>query len=134
MLQVHMSILRRRGVRCISREGNNADAKDGLHLLGRVLHFEMLITRLVAERKIGTKYPDLTTNTVRNFSMRRMLFAAVALGGLTALTTLDASAAPSSAAGVHVAPSRPLVTNVDYDWHHRHYHHRHWDHDHWRYW
>jgi hypothetical protein len=68
-----------------------------------------------------------------DFWMRRLLLAAVALGGLIALTTGGASAAPS-AAGVHVAPSQPLVTNVDYYYHHRHWHHRHWEHNHWRYW
>jgi len=65
--------------------------------------------------------------------MRRMLLAAVALGGLTAVTTAAASAAPS-AAGLHVAPPELAMTQVDYYWHHHHYHHRHWDHDHWRYW
>jgi hypothetical protein len=62
--------------------------------------------------------------------MRRLLLAAVALGGLTALTAPGASAAPS-AAGVHVTPSQPLVTTVQW---HRHWHHRRWEHHHWRYW
>jgi len=66
------------------------------------------------------------------FSMRRILLAAVALGGLTALAGTGAIAAPS-AAGVHVVPSRVLVTNVDYYYNHHHFHHRHWEHDHWRY-
>jgi len=65
--------------------------------------------------------------------MRKLLLAAAAIGGLTALTSVGAVAAPS-AAGLHVVPSEPLVTNVDY-WHgHHHWHHRHWDHGHWRYW
>ena len=65
--------------------------------------------------------------------MRRILLAAVALGGLTALATVDASAAPSATV-VHVVPSQPLVTHVDY-YHDRHrWHHRHWEHNHWRYW
>ncbi len=65
--------------------------------------------------------------------MRKILLAAVALGGLTAMTSVGASAAPS-AAGVHVTPSHPLVTHVQYYWHHRHWHHRRWEHHHWRYW
>jgi hypothetical protein len=65
--------------------------------------------------------------------MHRLLLAAAAIGGLTALTAFGAVAAPS-AAGVHVTPSQPLVTHVDY-WHGRHrWHHRHWEHNHWRYW
>ena len=65
--------------------------------------------------------------------MRKILLAAVALGGLTALAASSASAAPS-AAGVHVVQSQPPVTNVDYYWHHHHWHHRHWEHNQWRYW
>jgi hypothetical protein len=72
------------------------------------------------------------------FSMRRILLAAVALGGLTALTAGGASAAPSVAGvhaeGISVAPAQPLVTHVDYYWHRRHWHHRHWEHHRWRYW
>jgi hypothetical protein len=64
-------------------------------------------------------------------SMRKILLAAIALGGLTALAASGASAAPS-AAGVHVV--QPPVTDVDYYWHHQHYHHRHWEHHQWRYW
>jgi DNA-binding transcriptional regulator YdaS (Cro superfamily) len=62
--------------------------------------------------------------------MRRLLLAAMVLGGLTALTASGALAAPS-AAGLHVTP-QPLITDVD--WHHHHWHHRHWEHHHWRYW
>ncbi len=65
--------------------------------------------------------------------MHRILLTTAALGGFLALTTFGASAAPS-AVGVHMVPSQPLVTHVDYYWHHRHWHHRHWEHDHWRYW
>jgi hypothetical protein len=72
-------------------------------------------------------------NSRETFWMRRILLAMAALGGLTALTAANASAAPS-AAGLHVTPSQPLVTHVDYYYHHHHWHHRHWDHGHWRYW
>ncbi|WP_428535657.1 hypothetical protein [Rhodopila sp.] len=65
--------------------------------------------------------------------MRRMLLAAVALGGLTALTAAGASAAPT-VTEIHLASSHPAVTQVDYYWNHHHYHHRHWEHNHWRYW
>lgn len=65
--------------------------------------------------------------------MRKLLLAATVLGGLTALGTMGASAAPS-AAGVYVAPSQVLVTNVDYYYNHRHWHHRHYSHGHWHYW
>ena len=64
--------------------------------------------------------------------MRKILLAAVALGGLTALAASGASAAPS-AAGVHRVQPQPPVTSVDYYWHHQHYHHRHWEHHQWRY-
>jgi hypothetical protein len=65
--------------------------------------------------------------------MHKLLLTAAALGGLTALTSFGASAAPS-AAGIHVAPSQPLVTHVEYYYNHHHYQHRHWEHHHWRYW
>jgi len=65
--------------------------------------------------------------------MRRLLLAAVALGGLTALTAGGASAAPS-ASGLHVAPAQPLVTRIDYYVNHHHWQHRRMDHGHWRYW
>jgi hypothetical protein len=65
--------------------------------------------------------------------MHKLLLAAVAIGGLTALTTAGAVAAPSMA-GLHVAPQEALVTDVDY-WHgHHHWHHRHWARGHWHYW
>jgi hypothetical protein len=47
--------------------------------------------------------------------------------------TVGASAAPS-AAGIHLAPSQPLVTQADYWNHHHRWHHRHWNHGHWHYW
>jgi hypothetical protein len=62
----------------------------------------------------------------------RKIFLAVALGGLTALAASGASAAPS-AAGLRAMQPQPLVTNVDYYWHHQHYHHRHYEHHQWRY-
>jgi hypothetical protein len=65
--------------------------------------------------------------------MKRLLLAAVALGGLTALTHSAAMAAPVTA-GIHIAPAQPAVTQVDYYWHHRHWHHRRWWHHHWHYW
>jgi len=65
--------------------------------------------------------------------MRKFLLAAVALGGLSALTATAASAAPLGT-GVHVTPSQPMVTDVQYWWRHHHYHHRHWRHGGWRYW
>jgi hypothetical protein len=64
--------------------------------------------------------------------MHKFLLTVATLGGLAALTATGASAAPS-AAGLHVDPTQPLVTNVDYYYHHHHYHHRHWEHNHWRY-
>jgi hypothetical protein len=78
----------------------------------------------------GANYPGRQKEIL---SMRRILLAAVALGGLTALTAGGALAAPS-AAGLHVAPSQPLVTQADYYYHRRHWHHRRYDHGHWRYW
>jgi hypothetical protein len=66
--------------------------------------------------------------------MKKLLLAAVALGGLTALTATAATAAPL-ATGVHAAPAQqPGITQVDYYWHHRHWHHRRWEHHRWRYW
>jgi len=61
--------------------------------------------------------------------MSRLLFAAAALGGLFALTTVEASAAPS-AAGLHPAPAQAMVTPVDYYYNHHHWHHRRWEHEH----
>ena len=65
--------------------------------------------------------------------MKKLLLAAVALGGLTALIAPAATASPA-AAGVHVAPSHSGVTQINYYWHRRHWHHRRWEHHRWRYW
>jgi hypothetical protein len=64
--------------------------------------------------------------------MKRIALALVALGGLTALTVSGAIAAPSGAS-VHFTRPQPMVTEVDYYWHHHHWHHHHWEHHHWRY-
>jgi hypothetical protein len=64
--------------------------------------------------------------------MRKLLLAAVAVGGLLGLTGLNASAAPSGA-GLHIATDQGPVTRVQYYYNHHHYHHRHWYHDHWHY-
>jgi hypothetical protein len=65
--------------------------------------------------------------------MRKLLLAAVALGGFTALAASGAVAAPR-AEHVRIAPERPMVTHVDYYHNHHQYHHRHYGHGHWRYW
>lgn len=72
---------------------------------------------------------------MRGSSMRRMLVAAAAIGGLTAF---GAVAAPS-VVGVHAAPAQRYVTpahvtRVDYNWHHHNWHHRRWERRRWRYW
>jgi hypothetical protein len=67
-----------------------------------------------------------------NTTMRKLLLAAVALGGLSALTAGVATAAPS-VAGIRAAPVGQLTTNVDYYYGHRHWHHRRWEHRRWRY-
>jgi hypothetical protein len=64
--------------------------------------------------------------------MRRMLFTLAALGVVTALTSFGALAAPL-AGRLQVAPSHPLLTDVDFYWHHNRYHHRHWAHGHYNY-
>lgn len=67
--------------------------------------------------------------------MRKTLFVTAALMGMFALATSHASAAPSvGLANVTVAPAHGVLTNVDYQWRHRHWHHRRWEHGHWRYW
>jgi hypothetical protein len=68
-----------------------------------------------------------------DLSMRKLLLAAVAFGGLTALAASGAVAAPF-AADVHRAQTQPMVTHVDYYHNHHHYHHRHYQHGHWHYW
>ena len=67
--------------------------------------------------------------------MRRLLLAAVALGGLAAFTGFGAQAAPSAGlAGIHAALPSRAVTQANWYWNHRYWHHRHWHHDHWRFW
>ena len=44
-----------------------------------------------------------------------------------------ANAAPL-AAGIHAAPTQPVVTQVDYYWHRHYWRHRHWYRHHWHYW
>jgi hypothetical protein len=67
--------------------------------------------------------------------MHKTLLAAVALTGLLALTSQQASAAPSIDLGrVQAVPTHGIVTNVDYEWHHHHWHHRRWHDGHWHYW
>ena len=65
--------------------------------------------------------------------MRKVLLAAVALGGLLGMTSVTTVFAAPVATGLHVVPTAQ-VTQVDYYYNHRHWHHRHWDHGHWRYW
>ena len=66
------------------------------------------------------------------FTMKKLLLTTVTFGSLTALTSVGASAA-SSAAGLYVAPSQQMITDVDYNWNHsHHYHHRHYEHSHYR--
>jgi hypothetical protein len=65
--------------------------------------------------------------------MRRIVFAVTVLGGLTTLAAAGASAAPS-AAGLHAAPSNPLIIHVEDRYNHHHWHHRRWSHGHWHYW
>ena len=66
--------------------------------------------------------------------MKKLLLAAAAVGGLTALSAFGAAAAPVvGAAGQVVAPAQHVV-QADYYWHHRHWHHRHFEHGGYRYW
>jgi hypothetical protein len=65
--------------------------------------------------------------------MRKLLLAAVALGGFTALAASGAVAAPHDDRN-HMSPERPTVTHVDYNHNHHQYHHRQYSHGHWRYW
>ena len=61
--------------------------------------------------------------------MHKLLLAVAAIGGLTALTSIGATAA-----GHYVAPSQHMITDVNYNWDHRHhyYHHRHYEHSRYR--
>jgi hypothetical protein len=65
--------------------------------------------------------------------MRKLLLAAVALTGFTALAASGANAQPRDE-HVRMAPERPMVTKADYYHNHQRYHHRHYEHGHWRYW
>ena len=67
--------------------------------------------------------------------MRKALFATAMLMGVVTLAASNASAAPSNGlVNLASTPAHGMLTNVDYDWHHRHWHHRRWEHGHWRYW
>lgn len=59
--------------------------------------------------------------------MRKMLLLAAAIGGLSALATTGANAAPAVDVPHAVAGYQSLVTHVDYYYNHHHYHHRRWD-------
>ena len=65
--------------------------------------------------------------------MRKILLAAAALGGLTAVAGFNAVAAPS-APRPQVAQSRTEATQVDYYWHNHHYKHRRFADGRWHYW
>jgi hypothetical protein len=66
--------------------------------------------------------------------VRRILLAAAAIGGLTALTAFGAAAAPVAGVATQVAPAPQHIVQADWYWHHRHWRHRRWEHHHWRYW
>lgn len=66
--------------------------------------------------------------------MKKLLLAAAAVCGLTALSAFGAVAAPVvGAAGPGVAPAQHVV-QADYYWHGHHWHHRHYEHGNYRYW
>ncbi|MGA3397790.1 MAG: hypothetical protein ABSC95_01120 [Acetobacteraceae bacterium] len=66
--------------------------------------------------------------------MRKLLLSAVAIGGLTALSSFGATAAPVvGAAGQYAVPQQHVVL-ADWYWHHHHWHHRRWWHGGWHYW
>jgi hypothetical protein len=72
---------------------------------------------------------------IKEINNASVLLAVIAMTGFSALTALNASAAPSaSLVGVTAMPASGMVTKVDYYWNHHHYHHRRMDHGHWRYW
>jgi hypothetical protein len=91
--------------------------------------------RINLDRDVAaSKFTCISDNVLKGRpSMRKLLFAAVAFGGLTALAATGASAAPS-AAGVRLAPSHPVATHVDYYHNRHHWHHRRREHNRWRYW
>jgi hypothetical protein len=66
--------------------------------------------------------------------VRRVLLAAAAIGGLTALTAFGATAAPvAGAAGQYVASPHHMV-QADWYVNHHHWSHRRFDHGRWHYW
>ena len=83
--------------------------------------------------------------------MRKLLLAAVALGGFSALAASGAVAAPRDQYD-HRAPERPMMAQTEqrpmmprhderprlaqaeYYHNHHHYHHRHYEHGRWHYW
>jgi len=64
--------------------------------------------------------------------MRKFFLITAALGGLCALGSVGAQAAPFDS-GLKVAPTHASATPVDYNWHHHQWHHRRWEHHHWHY-
>ena len=73
--------------------------------------------------------------------MRRLLLAAVMTGGLTAMATHGASAAPVVGATVQFAAPPPHVVLADWYWRyhgwywrHHYWHHRRWWNGRWHYW
>ena len=66
--------------------------------------------------------------------MRRLLFATVALGGFTALSTLGAAAAPNAGVVAWHSAAPASVVQADWYWNHHHWHHRRWSHHGWHYW
>jgi hypothetical protein len=70
----------------------------------------------------------------RNPTVRKLLLSAVAIGGLTALCSAGATAAPVvGAAGLYAAPQQHIV-QADWYWRRHHWHHRRWFHGRWHYW
>ncbi|HEY3846427.1 MAG TPA: hypothetical protein VGL95_04880 [Acetobacteraceae bacterium] len=66
--------------------------------------------------------------------MRRLLLAAAAIGGLTAVTGFGATAAPVAGAAGQYAVSLQHVVQADWYVNHHHWHHRRWEHGSWHYW
>jgi hypothetical protein len=68
--------------------------------------------------------------------MRRLLLAAAAIGGLTALAAFGApaTAAPVAGAISQFATPQQHVVQADWWWRHHHWHHRRWSHHGWHYW
>jgi hypothetical protein len=66
--------------------------------------------------------------------VRKILLAAAAIGGLTALTAFGASAAPVAGAANQFTAPQQHVAQADWWWRHHHWHHRRWWHGGWHYW